>query len=133
MFVDGVVTLLGQDKNYWTNFKLVNEASPAYLFLQFHPILFIIGSFVWFYILYWFFLKLKRPYNIILALAFISGHSWGSAGWIKRFIFQSSFYSVHSRASITVGWLILVGYTLIIAIIAGLAINQYIKNVKKSS
>jgi hypothetical protein len=35
--LDGVVTLLGQDPQYWGGLRTVNEASPAYYFLLMSP------------------------------------------------------------------------------------------------
>ena len=61
---DGTVTLFGQNKNYRSNYVLVNEASPAYYFLAASPWLFILGSMLWFAFWYWLFLRLKKPINL---------------------------------------------------------------------
>lgn len=77
-------TLLGQDAKYWSNYKFVNEASPAWYILSIHPGMFILGSIIWFAIWYWIYKRLKSPINIMLTVGFIAGHCYGAIGWINR-------------------------------------------------
>ncbi|PIP87834.1 hypothetical protein COW80_03670, partial [Candidatus Beckwithbacteria bacterium CG22_combo_CG10-13_8_21_14_all_01_47_9] len=70
---DGIVTLAGQDKGYWLNHRLVNEASPAYYFLVASSWLFVLGSVFWFCFWYWLFLRLKEPVNSF-GIAVIGGN-----------------------------------------------------------
>lgn len=125
---DGIITLLGQDRTFWQDYRTVNEASPAYFFLIVHPGLYIIGAVVWFIFLFWLMKKLKHPLNLMLALAFIAGHAWGSSAWLIRLVKNIGLYLPYDRISILAGWTVLVLYYVLIGIIAALSINQYFKN-----
>lgn len=115
---DGVVTLLGQDKNYWSNYALVNEASPAYYFLTASPWLFVLGSIVWFGWWYWLFLRLKAPLNLFLMFLFIAGHSWGSTSWIFKLL---------KPIGVSNAWFLVIGYFILVAFFATYCLGVYLK------
>ncbi len=123
--VDGLTTLLGQDKNYWLGSKVVNEASPAYYFLVASPLVFIIGAIFWFVFWYWLFKKLKEPFNIFIALLFISGHSWGSSSWIMKMFRENGIYNIGNQTSIMLAWLTLIIYFSLIAVIGTYFLRIY--------
>ena len=126
--LDGVVTLLGQDRSYWEiSYRFANEASPAYYILAKHPALFALGGAIWFIVLYLLFLKLKSPWNLMLAVAFVAGHAWGSSTWLWKFMRESNIYIIGNQNSITLAWTLIIFYFLLIGIIAGFFISKYIE------
>ena len=125
MLTDGIVTLLGQDKTYWKNHRSANEASPAYFFMAIHPILYILGAIVWFIGLYLVFLQIPHPFNLIVALGFIAGNSWGSSSWIAQILRKKCVYSQSNRTSILLFWSILVLYFLLIGAFATIFLSLY--------
>ncbi len=131
MLTDGIMTLIGQNPSYWSNFKSANEMSPAYFFLAAHPLLFIIGGILWFIGLFWLFLKLRHPLNLILACTFIAGNTWGSTSWITKMMKDYGFLVSTNRSTILFSWTILVLYILVIGIFAGLFISLYMNKLKK--
>jgi len=126
--LDTTLTLIGQDASYWRNFKTANEMAPVYFILAYSPILFIVGSLLWYIFLYWLVKKLREPLNLILALSLIVGHTVGSSSWIRKMLIESGTYLIGDRTSMTYSWLILVGYFMLVGIIGGLAVNSYIKD-----
>jgi len=125
MVMDGITTLLGQEKSYWKDYKTVNEASPAYFVLIIHPFLFLAGGILWAIIMYLLIKSLNYPINIILGCLLISGHSWGSSSWITKILKKLNFLNPESRVSILLTWSILILYFLLIGITAGLSISYY--------
>lgn len=128
MLTDGIMTLVGQNPSYWTNYQSANEMSPAYFFMAAHPLLFILGGIIWFVGLYWLFLKLKYPLNLMLACTFIAGNTWGSISWITKMMKDYGFLISTDRFTILFSWTVLVLYFLVIGVFAGLSISQYINN-----
>lgn len=125
MIMDGVMTLVGQEKTYWKNFKTVNEASPAYYFLIIHPYLFLVGGIFWFILMYWLIKLLNQPVNVILSCLFIAGHSWGSTSWLQKILRRNNILNPKNRSSILLSWFILVLYFLIIGVTAGISFSFY--------
>lgn len=133
MAMDGTVTLLGQDRSYWLNYKSANEMSPAYFFMAAHPMFFILGGIMWFIGLYWIFKRVKHPFNLIIACGFIAGNTWGSTSWITGMMKKAGIYVVTNRASILLGWVLLVLYFLLIGVCAALSISYYFKYTLKKT
>lgn len=127
---DGVVTILGQSNEYWSQNRTVNEASPAYYFLLASPWLYILGAFFWFVIWYLVFKRLKEPFNLWLMFLFMAGHSWGSSSWIMRMLRESGFYAVGNQVSVMVAWSVLILYFALIAFVATYCLRIYIKDRK---
>lgn len=125
--VDGVVTVVGQGKAYWTNSSVTSDASPAYYFLLASPWLFLLGSVIWFIFWYWLFRRLKEPINFFLMFLFIAGHSWGSSSWIMKMFKQAGIYTLGNQLSIIFCWSLLVAYFVLIAGIATYCLKVYIK------
>lgn len=126
---DGVVTLLGQSKNYWNNHALVNEASPAYYFLVASPWLFVLGAVLWFSFWYWLF-SASKPFNLFLMFLFIAGHSWGVASWIFKILKDQGFYVPTNQLSVISAWAIVVGYFGLVALCATFCLNIYLEKIK---
>lgn len=126
---DGIITLLGQDKSYWT-MRAVNEASPAYYFLLVSPWLFLLGGFIWFIFWYWLFKRLKEPLNLLIMFLFIAGHSWGSSSWIMKIFKQTGVYKLGNQLSIIFTWILLIIYFMIIAVIATYCLRVYLQKRK---
>lgn len=126
MLTDGIMTLVGQSPSYWSNFKSANEMSPAYFFMAAHPLLFILGGVAWFIGLYWLFLRLKHPFNLMIACTFITGNTWGSTSWITKLMRDNGFLVTTNRFSILLSWTVLIIYFVVIGILAGFSISQYI-------
>ena len=129
MLTDGIVTLLGQDKSYWKNYKSAKEASPAYFVMATHPLLFILASIIWFIGLYWVYAKIPHPINLIIACGFMAGNSWGSAGWIGYILGKKKVYTPSNRLSILLYWSILVIYFLLIGILAAIFLSLYFQKI----
>ena len=129
--VDGAVTLLGQDYQYWSGLKTVNEASPAYYFLLASPWLFLLGSFAWFVFWYWLLKRLKEPLNLFLMFLFVAGHSWGSGSWIIKMFKQAGIYTFDNQPSIIFAWSLLIGYFLLIAFAATYCLKIYLTENKR--
>jgi len=127
--IDGITTLLGQDARYWSDSKIINEASPAYYFLLVSPWLFLFGSIVWFIFWYWLFKRLKEPLNLFLMFLFIAGHSWGSSSWIMKMFKQAEIYTLGNQPSIIFAWSLLIIYLILVAGIATYCLLIYIKKV----
>lgn len=121
---DGMTTLLGQDKTYWTN-GVVNEASPAYYFLLVSPWLFITGSIIWFAFWYWLFKRLKEPLNLFFMFLFIAGHSWGSSSWIWKIMRQMGIYTPADQLSAINAWFLTICYFAVIASVATYCLRIY--------
>lgn len=102
--IDGFVTLIGQDSQYWSDSKVVNDASPAYYFLLVSPWLFLLGSTVWLVFWYWLFKRLKEPLNLFLMFLFIAGHSWGSSSWIMKMFKEAGVYTSSNQLSVISTW-----------------------------
>lgn len=119
MILDLIFTLVGQPKDYWQNYYLFNEGSPlGSILLPWHPGYFVL--FFAFYLLFVLFLvtNLKRPLNIMLAIGFFLGHSWGSASWVSTIFYRlTDVYFINE-------WYLIVGYFILIAIVSGFFINR---------
>jgi len=126
--LDTTLTLIGQDASYWRNFKTANEMAPVYFILAYSPFIFIVGSLLWYVFLYWLVKKLKEPLNLILALSLIVGHTVGSTSWIRKILFDTGIYIIGDRVSTTLAWVVLVGYFVLVGIIAGLSISSYVES-----
>jgi len=121
MILDLTFTLVGQPESYWYNYKFFNEGSPlGPVLMSYHPGYFIL--FFVFYLLFVLFLatNLPRPLNIIVAIGFFLGHAWGSSSWMQVIIYR--FLSIRINE-----WYSVIGYFVIIAIISGFCINQWLK------
>ena len=124
---DGLITLLGQSSQYWNGGKTVNEASPAYFFLLASPWVYSIGVILWFIFWYWVFKKIKEPFNLFLMFTFIAAHSWGSGGWIKKFISENGFYTIENQVRMFLGWGLIIAYFFLIAVSATYCLRIYLK------
>jgi len=130
MILDLVFTLAGQPEVYWEgNYDFLNEGSPLGVsLLGYHP-----GTFLLFFVFYlllvlFLLVNLKRPLNIMVAIGFFLGHSWGSASWLGVFI---SRFSLFKNCSNFVYWYATIAYFIIIAIISGFCIDKWLKNNSK--
>ena len=83
---DIAFTLAGQPAGYWSGYyHLANEASPpGYWLLAWHPLAFIGAAVVWAIVLCLVIMLLPTTLSKILSLAFVIGHTWGSASWFDR-------------------------------------------------
>lgn len=124
--MDGIITLLGQHKEYWKKSgRAVNEASPAYYVLRISPWLFVFGSIVWFICWYYVFTILSEPLKIFITLLFIVGHAWGSSSWIMKMMKERGIYTVGNQQSIMVAWGIIICYFSLIAFFATYSVLIY--------
>ena len=129
--VDAIWTIAGQDSSYWQNPQSAREGGPLYYILVTSPFLYMLLAVLWFIFLYWLLKKLKSPYNLIVAIMFISGHTWGSSTWIIKSLSQSPMLvSVSYREIFLVEWTVMAVYCIIIAVFAGLSINYYFTHKK---
>ena len=128
MLFDLIFTLVGQPEIYWEKYTFVWEGSPlGHSLLSLHP-----GYFILFFIIYLLFVlflvtNLKRPLNIMVAIGFFLGHSWGSASWVPEiFVFLPSL-GLYSN------WYYTIFYFIFLAIISGFCINKWLIKYEKNS
>jgi hypothetical protein len=124
---DGLLTLLGQGKTYWNNYKIINEASPAYYALYISPWVFVFGSIIWLLIWFFIFKKLKEPVNLFFLFLFIAGHSWGSSSWIMKIFREYNIYSVSNQSTVIFAWILLILYLIVLALWITYCFNVYLK------
>ncbi len=80
---DGALTVLGQSEVYWSNFVLVNEASPGFgALLQMNPWIFALGLLVWLLAFCTLIIAVPPLPALILSIAVTMGHTVGSGSWI---------------------------------------------------
>ena len=128
--VDGIVTLVGQDAQYWSG-RVVNEASPAYYALLFSPWLFLFGSLVWFGFWYWAMKRLKEPFSFFFVFLFTAGHSWGSSSWLWKIARDNGWYVATDQLSVMLVWGGAVVYFVLIAVFATICLQLYLRKRKK--
>ena len=123
MVFDFVFTLVGQSAAYWQDFNLVREGNPVarYLLVQ-HYGYFTLGSFIYGFLILFLVIKLKRPFNIILAAFLFIVHSSASASWVPRI-----FEKITETYPINAWWYLRLGYFIIVAIISGFCIDRWLK------
>ncbi|MEM7391565.1 MAG: hypothetical protein AAF492_04385 [Verrucomicrobiota bacterium] len=82
--VDVGVTLHGQEAAYWAgDYSAFNEASPIFAWaLAMHPLVFVAEFAVWCLVFSLVLLVLPRLLSEIVALALVSGHTWGATTWL---------------------------------------------------
>ena len=125
MILDLIFTLVGQPEIYWHNYRFFNEASPlGQVLLSHHP-----GYFVLAFVLYLLFVlflatNLKQPLNIMVVIGLFLAHAWGSASWLPILVYR--FLPIGRSLDIN-NWYLTIGYFIIIAIISGFCINQWLK------
>lgn len=124
--MDGVLTLVGQEPQYWSTTRTVNEASPAYYFLLASPWLYLLCSLVWFIFWYRVFERLKEPINLFLMFLFIAGHSWGGSSWMMKILKENGVYALGNQPSIIFAWSLLILYFILIAGIATYFLRVYL-------
>lgn len=122
--IDGTLTLIGQSPDYWQNYKLVNEGSPAFIILAIHPGLFITGGILWFVFWYLVYKRLKEPWNIMLTIGFIAGHAYGASSWLTKIMGESGLYGYGNR----IGWYLLILYFVFLDLVCGGLIRYYFQN-----
>lgn len=126
---DVVGTVAGQDKKYWkSNYKEFEEAVPiAHLFLKTHPLVFIVGTLVfWLPTTYLMVTRLPEPLNLWAAMALFSGHSYNSVHWLRTTQKNLGIFKGKSRVSITLSLLPMTLYILIISYIAMRSLVNYL-------
>ena len=118
MLLDGIFTLIGQPDAYWQNHTLFNEGSPLGQILMLNPLYFIFFFIVYLVLVAILTTNLKRPFNIMVWLGFFIGHVWGASTWVYRiFTDLTDIYTVSN-------WYLIVGYIIIISVVAGIFINK---------
>lgn len=123
--LDVLFTVIGQPKEYWTSgYKVFSEAAPVFIFLQIHPIVFIITTLViWIPFTYFLVKKLKSPFNVWAATALLVGHGYNSIAWLR--IICKNFGLFNSPDQLSKG-LSMIPMTIYIFVIAGFATKGFI-------
>lgn len=82
--LDFGLTLYGQSAEYWAgNYSSVNEVSPSFAYyLSIHPLVVVAAGLLWMAIFSVIILLLPERLTLILAIAIVIGHMWGSMTWI---------------------------------------------------
>lgn len=122
MVLDLAFTLAGQPDIYWQNYKFVNEGSPiGYYLLSLHPLYFILAFLTYLLFILFLSIKLVRPLNIMVAVGFFLGHSWGSSSWLPIIFNNLRVVDFLNE------WYLVISYFIVISIITGLCINKWLK------
>lgn len=123
MVFDFVFTLVGQPAAYWQDFSLVREGNPVARFLlTWHYGYFTLVSFIYGFLVLLLVIKLKRPFNVILAVFLFISHGAASASWVPRI-----FEKITGTYPIDIWWYLNFCYYIFIAIISGFCINKWLK------
>ena len=122
MILDGVFTMAGQPDAYWQNYTLFNEGSPLGQSLMLNPAHFISFFIAYVVLVAILVVSLKRPLNVIVWLGFFLGHAWGGSTWAPKIFFDLTGIVANIE-----GWYLTVGYFILIAVIAGLFVNKWLK------
>lgn len=120
MGIDGIFTLAGQPSGYWREFTLVNEASPARILLQIHPLFFLLFGIIYATITVFLLMKLPWKFALPLGILVYTGHVWGNTTWIPRLVSITS-------APIPY-WYVDEGYFVIVALLLSFGIFYYYRN-----
>ncbi len=122
MILDGVFTMAGQPDAYWQNYTLFNEGSPLGQSLMLNPAHFISFFIAYVVLVAILVVSLKRPLNVIVWLGFFLGHAWGGSTWAPKIFFDLTGIVANIDR-----WYLVVGYFILIAVIAGLFVNKWLK------
>lgn len=82
--LDFGLTLYGQSEEYWGgNYSSVNEGSPSFAhYLSIHPVAFVAAGLLWIATFSAIILLLPERLALVVAIAIVIGHMWGSTTWI---------------------------------------------------
>jgi hypothetical protein len=112
--LDGIVTLLGQSNEYWSNFSKINEAAPI-TFLTYGPWIFLLSVLIYTAVLAAIIYKLPRWVSLGVGLYFFIAHSSGVESWIpyimveKMHISYDYWYYVSGAYELMIVILLLLG------------------------
>jgi hypothetical protein len=126
-FTDATFTLLGQGPSYWRDHRLADEVSPSYFFLAIHPVAYIAMAMIGSALLYWLVRHLREPLNIMLALAFVGGSTWGSSTWLQPRFEKVLSSGVIYQEALLFGWGLLTIYFALVGILAGFCFVLYMQ------
>jgi len=122
MILDLTFTLVGQPEYYWQNYEFFNEGSPlGFILFSHHPAYFVLFFAIYLLLVLVLVTNLMRPFNIMVAVAFFLGHSWGSSSWVPAI-----FYKLTGIDTID-SWYLIIGYFIVVAIISGFCVNKWLK------
>lgn len=130
--LDVLFTVIGQPKEYWTSgYKVFSEAAPVYIFLQIHPIVFIVVTLVlWLPFTYWLTKKLKPPLNIWATTALLVGHGYNSIAWLRKICTSFGLFNTPDQLSKGLSMIPMTIYIFLIAWFASKGFINYFNNKK---
>lgn len=116
--LDGIVTLLGQSHEYWSNYSKINEAAPI-TFLTYGPWIFLLSVLLYTLVLAAIIYKLPKWWSIGAGLFFFMSHSSGFESWVP--------YIMVEKMHIPYGywWFVNIAYLLLMAIIIALTLRKW--------
>lgn len=117
--LDGIITLIGQPNEYWSNFSKIDEAAPL-TFLSFGPWIFLLSVLVYTAILALVIYKLPRWISVGVGLFFCLAHSNGVQGWIASVIVDKMQFMYEYW------WYISILYSLVIVILVTLGLRKWL-------
>lgn len=124
MVADFVFTTIGQPPAFWQDPGFVREGNPiARYFLVWHYGWFTLVSFAYGFLVLFLILKLKRPFNVILAVFLFISHGAASSSWMPRMV--EVFTGTYPLDDV---WFYSkLSYYIFVAVISGLCINKWLK------
>lgn len=117
--LDGIVTLLGQSSEYWSNYSKINEAAPI-TFLTYGPWVFLLSILFYTAVLAVIIHKLPKWWSIGAGLFFCMSHSSGFGSWVP--------YIMVEKMHLPYGywWFVNIAYLLLMAILIALALRKWL-------
>jgi len=82
--IDQTITLIGQTPAYWSgDYSNAREGNPWFSWLlRQHPLAFEAGILLWIVVFTCAILFLPRFVSMVLSVAIVLGHTWGTASWL---------------------------------------------------
>lgn len=117
--LDGIVTLLGQPNEYWSNFSKINEAAPI-SFLSYGPWIFLLSVLVYTAVLAAIIYKIPKWWSIGVGLFFCMSHSSGFESWVPYIMVEKM------HISYDYWWYVSVMYLLLMAILVSLGMRKWL-------
>ncbi|MDO8530475.1 MAG: hypothetical protein Q7S10_03685 [bacterium] len=120
MILDWLLTIIFQPECYWEDHSNPDEINPVgIMVLRAHPVLFIVLFFFYFLLILALATRLRRPFNMVVIIAALGGHTWGSSSWLHH-IYSGRLEMEH--------WCVNLGYYTFIVLIAGVCITNIHKS-----
>ncbi len=127
--------MVGQPKNYWTDYSFLSEVSPlGHILLLIGPEYFIVAFLCYLLSVYILTLPQYLPKKIsflrsVVIITLFLGHAWGSSTWLGTLVFRLFSIELNDWYS---EWYLKTGYFIFIAIVTTLCLHNKFELKSKS-